>query len=68
VLLVTHHPLEALRLGHRVWVLAGRPVRLEGPIRPDGPIPRDPAAPALLRLQARLMGELVASARAMEPA
>ncbi|WP_159718009.1 ABC transporter ATP-binding protein [Geminicoccus flavidas] len=68
VLLVTHHPLEALRLGHRVWVLAGRPVRLEGPIRPDGPIPRDPAAPALLRLQARLMGELVASAKATEPA
>jgi len=68
VLLVTHHPLEALRLGHLVWVLAGRPVRLEGPIRPDGSIPRDPAEPALLRLQTRLMGELVASARATEPA
>ena len=25
VLLVTHNPLEALRLGHRVYVLGGRP-------------------------------------------
>ncbi len=29
VLLVTHDPLEALRLGHRIQVMAGQPARIE---------------------------------------
>lgn len=58
VLLVTHDPLEALRLGHRVQVMAGRPARLDDPLEPPGPPPRDPADPALLALQAELLKRL----------
>ncbi len=43
VLLVTHDPLEALRLGHRVFVMSGNPARLGAPIEPPGPPPRDTA-------------------------
>jgi putative hydroxymethylpyrimidine transport system ATP-binding protein len=77
VLLVTHNPLEALRLGHKVWVLAGRPARLSGPILPPGPavrdpalrpVARDPADPRLLALQAELLNELASSMARMERA
>ncbi len=69
VLLVTHDPLEALRLGHRVFVMAGRPARLEAALPADGAgtalpaPPRDPADPGLLALQADLLKRL---ARASE--
>ncbi|HET6469623.1 MAG TPA: ABC transporter ATP-binding protein [Geminicoccaceae bacterium] len=66
VLLVTHNPLEALRLGHRVWVMGGRPAQLEGPLRPKGEPVRDPTEPALLALQGELLRELSASAARME--
>ena len=36
VLLVTHNPLEALRLGHRIYVLSGRPAVPRGPLLPRG--------------------------------
>ena len=68
VLLVTHNPLEALRLGHKVWVLGGRPARLEGPIQPPGLPARDPADPRLLALQAELLNELASSMARMERA
>ena len=58
LLLVTHDPLEALRLGHRVIVLAGRPARLDEPIEPPGGPPRDPAQAGLLGLQAELLNRL----------
>jgi len=58
VLLVTHDPLEALRLGHEVRVLAGRPARLDAPLRPEGAPPRDPTAPALLAAQGELLARL----------
>ncbi|MGH6948688.1 MAG: ABC transporter ATP-binding protein [Kiloniellales bacterium] len=64
VLLVTHDPLEALRLGQRVQVMAGRPARLDQAIVPPGVPPRDPASPALLSLQAELLSRL-ARARAV---
>jgi putative hydroxymethylpyrimidine transport system ATP-binding protein len=63
VFLVTHDPLEALRLGHGVLVMAGRPARLEPPLHPPGSPPRDPSDPALLRQQAALL-ERLAAARA----
>ncbi|HEX2527257.1 MAG TPA: ABC transporter ATP-binding protein [Geminicoccus sp.] len=66
VLLVTHHPLEAIRLGHRIWVMAGNPAKLRGPIEPSGPTPRDPADPGAIRLQSDLMKELLASAELVE--
>ncbi|SNS51660.1 putative hydroxymethylpyrimidine transport system ATP-binding protein [[Luteovulum] sphaeroides subsp. megalophilum] len=56
VLMVTHDPLEALRLGDRVWLLEEgtlRPVPL-----PDGPVPRP--LPALAAEAEALMARLAA--------
>ncbi len=69
VLLVTHDPLEALRLGHRIYVMAGSPARLETAL--DGrdgavdlpPPPRDPGNADVLARQADLLKRL---ARARE--
>lgn len=58
VVLVTHDPLEALRLGHEIRVLSGRPFAVGPVIAPPGAVPRDPGDAALLTLQARLIGEL----------
>ncbi len=62
VLLVTHDPLEALRLGHRIHIMAGRPARLDEALVPVGDPPRDPRDPGILALQAELLTRL-ASAR-----
>ena len=66
VLLVTHSPLEALRLGHRLHVLNGRPASPRGPLLPQGTPPRDPADPALLALQGELLRELARSSELQE--
>jgi putative hydroxymethylpyrimidine transport system ATP-binding protein len=63
VLLVTHDPLEALRLGERILVLTGRPARLEEAEAPSGAPPHAPDDPKLMRLQADLLERL---ARAKE--
>jgi putative hydroxymethylpyrimidine transport system ATP-binding protein len=72
VLLVTHDPLEALRLGHRITVMAGSPARLEtaldavddvgGAAELPAP-PRDPGDADVLARQADLLKRL---ARARE--
>ena len=56
--LVTHDPLEALRLGHRIQVMAGQPARIEEPICPAGTPPRDLHDPALLARQGDLLARL----------
>ena len=61
VLLVTHDPLEALRLGHAVHVMSGRPARLDEALEPDGEPPRDPTDPALIARQAELLSRLLAA-------
>lgn len=66
VMLVTHDPLEALRLGDAVHVMAGRPAVLDAPLEPEGAAPRDVADPALLRHQAELLARLRAADAAME--
>jgi len=58
VLLVTHDPMEALRLGHRIHVLAGQPARLDRPPEPAGATPRDPASPEVQRLYGELLRRL----------
>ena len=58
VLLVTHDPMEALRLADVVYVMSGTPARIDAGIRPPGAKPRDAADPALARLQADLLGRL----------
>ena len=47
VVLVTHDPLEALRLADRIIVLAGTPVQVVAIIEPDHKPPRDPGDPAV---------------------
>jgi putative hydroxymethylpyrimidine transport system ATP-binding protein len=58
VLLVTHDPLEALRLGHRIQVMTGQPARIEGVIEPAGAPPRDLHDPTLLARQGELLAWL----------
>jgi putative hydroxymethylpyrimidine transport system ATP-binding protein len=62
VVLVTHDPLEALRMGHQIRVLSGTPFTAGPPLEPAGPVPRDPADPTLLGLQGRLIAELRSAA------
>ena len=60
VLLVTHDPLEALRLGDRVYVMTGRPAALEALPAPDLAPPRDVRDPAVLAAQGALLARLAA--------
>lgn len=55
VVLVTHDPMEALRLGHRVIVLGGTPVRVLETIAPAALPPRAADDPALTTLYAGLL-------------
>lgn len=58
VLMVTHDPLEALRLGHRIYVMSGRPATLSPALIPPGFPPRKPGDPAIVSLQAELLDRL----------
>jgi len=62
VLLVTHDPLEALRLGHRVQVLADAPARLGAALEPPGAPPRDPGDPNVVAQHVELLKRLSAAA------
>ena len=64
VLLVAHDPNEALRLGHRIHVMAGRPARLDRGITVPGPPARDPADDHLRPLYRDLMAQLGLADRA----
>lgn len=58
VLMVTHDPLEALRLGHKVHVMTGRPARISDALIPPGSPPRNPVDPGVVSLQAELLYRL----------
>jgi putative hydroxymethylpyrimidine transport system ATP-binding protein len=58
VLLVTHDPLEALRLADRILVLGGTPAVPADVAVPEGRPPRPAADPALLAAQAALLERL----------
>lgn len=62
VVMVTHDPLEALRLGHRIHVLQGDPAGLSDAIIPPGDPPRRPGDPAVTALQETLLRLLEAEA------
>ena len=62
VLLVTHDPFEALRLGHVIHVLAGTPARLMQSLEPPGKPPRSPDDTELIALHARLLSRLAGEA------
>ena len=55
VLMVTHDPLEALRLAHRIYVMTGKPAVLSDALIPPGLPPRSPGDPEMVSLQARLI-------------
>ncbi len=60
VLMVTHDPLEALRLGHRVYVMTGKPAQIGKALVPPGLPPRKPGDPEIISLQAELIERLEA--------
>ncbi|MCC7426812.1 MAG: ABC transporter ATP-binding protein [Alphaproteobacteria bacterium] len=66
VVLVTHDPLEALRLGHDIIVLGGAPARVEAALSPTGGPPRDVRDPELLRRQGELLARLAKAAASAE--
>jgi len=57
VLLVTHDPLEALRLGDRVCILRGAPAELSEILVMESPRPRSPEDVNLLKRQAELLAQ-----------
>ncbi|MDD2705482.1 MAG: ABC transporter ATP-binding protein [Acidocella sp.] len=58
VLLITHDPMEACRLGHSLAVLAGSPARLGIPIIVPGAPPRTPDDDEVLHIQGELLRRL----------
>ena len=58
ILLITHDPLEALRLGHQVYHLRGHPAYLTDAISPPGDTPRSLADTSLMTLQGQLLDRL----------
>ncbi|HYH40075.1 MAG TPA: ABC transporter ATP-binding protein [Azospirillum sp.] len=59
VLLVTHDPLEALRIGHFVHVMNGMPATVGPALEPPGAPPRAPDDAAVLAMQGELLRRLV---------
>jgi len=58
VVLVTHDPLEALRLGNRIHVMSGHPAHLGGALVPPGAPPRNVDDSEILGLQGDLLRRL----------
>ena len=59
VVLVTHDPLEALRLGHSIVVLGASPVRVLETIEPAALPPREAGDPEVTALYASLLKRLM---------
>lgn len=64
VLLVTHDPLEALRLGDRIIVLSGSPVRVAKILTPEDQPPRAAGDPSLSRQYGQVLELLMQGERA----
>tara|TARA_R110000868_G_scaffold158036_4_gene385858 strand:+ start:22600 stop:23343 length:744 start_codon:yes stop_codon:yes gene_type:complete len=58
VLMITHDPLEALRMSDMVYVMQGQPATFSEAIIPEGTAPRDASDEKLLALQGQLLKEL----------
>ena len=61
IVLVTHDPMEALRLGERIFIMSGRPAQLTEVPPPTGGTPRDPANVEFLVHHAELLSRLGAA-------
>ncbi len=62
VVLITHDPLEACRLGHHLVVLGGNPVSADASHNISGEPPRAPDCPEVLRGQGELLRQLMRAA------
>ncbi len=62
VLLITHDPMEACRLSHRLLVLSQHPAGIDDSHHINGLPPREPDDPDLLKSQAELLQQLVRGA------
>tara|TARA_Y100001934_G_scaffold273550_1_gene364043 strand:- start:1758 stop:2552 length:795 start_codon:yes stop_codon:yes gene_type:complete len=58
VLLVTHDPIEAVRLGHRVHVMSGQPARIDSVMALSGAPPRNPVDAQAAAHYRDIMGHL----------
>ncbi len=58
VLMITHDPLEALRLGHTVYHLQGSPAKLTDPLVPQGSPPRSLENEQLMTLHGHILEKL----------
>lgn len=59
VLFITHDPMEALRLADDIYILSGKPAKLNSHLHLTSPTPRDPADPELVKYHANLFHELI---------
>ena len=59
VLLVTHDPLEAIRLGEEIIIFSGTPAQVETISNLPGEVPRHAAAPETAKLHERLLDRLL---------
>jgi putative hydroxymethylpyrimidine transport system ATP-binding protein len=64
VFLITHDPLEALRLGQAIYVMTGRPATIGAPLVPAGVPPRSPNSTGLMAVQTDLLARLTEAAQA----
>ena len=62
VLLITHDPLEACRLAHRIHILSGFPATLSDAVVLDGASPRPVDDPLVLQTQGTLLRALLGAA------
>jgi putative hydroxymethylpyrimidine transport system ATP-binding protein len=60
VLLITHDPLEALRLGHHILVMQGQPAQIETALTLEGMPPRAVTDKEVLYWQGELLQKLLA--------
>jgi putative hydroxymethylpyrimidine transport system ATP-binding protein len=60
VLLISHDPMEACRIGDTLLVLSGSPAKLSPPLAIPGAAPRAPDDALLLQTQAELLRRLAA--------
>jgi putative hydroxymethylpyrimidine transport system ATP-binding protein len=58
VVMVTHDPMEAARLGNRIHIMSGTPATLDEGVCPPGPAPRDSTSQALTEMHRELLAKL----------
>ena len=58
VVMVTHDPMEAARLGKRIHVMSGTPATLDEGVCPPGAAPRDSTSQAMTEMHRELLAKL----------